>query len=126
MNPNETALAVLAGIGVASLIYAGTRMTGDNIVPETQHDEDMIGLNVKSNLSLNVGTPLDMSHEIHGWHPGYDPDPQAQPVTQSRHRYPSVPGGNLSTVMHKGWSTMNDSSPSGNDWRVDPPEAAVL
>ena len=126
MNDKEMVVCVLAGIGLISLLYVAQNMTGDHVVPETQSDEDMVGLNVKANLSVGTNTPLDMDHKIHGWYPGYDPDPQAQPVTNSRHRYPSVPGGNLSTVMHKGWGGMNTSSPAGNDWRVDPPEAAVL
>lgn len=85
-----------------------------------------MGLNVAAGMRVNAGTPLDCSYEIHGWHPGYDPDPSCQPVTQSKHRYPAVPGGNISTVMHQGWSAMSGMSPSGDDWRLNPPEVAVI
>jgi hypothetical protein len=85
-----------------------------------------MGLGVQAGMRVNAGTPLDTSHTNHGWHPGYDPDPSAQPVTQSRVRYPAVPGGNISTVMHKGWSSVANSQPPGRDWWLNPPEAAVL
>jgi hypothetical protein len=126
MNANQTVVAILAGIGVLTLIYVASTQTGNKIVPEVQTDEDVMGLNLKTSLSLSSGTPLDTNYKIHGWHPGYDPVPTAQPVTQSRVRYPALPGGNLSTVMHKGWSALNDSAPAGGSWYTTPPEAAVI
>lgn len=77
-------------------------------------------------MRVNSGTALDMRPEMHQWMPGYDPDPSATPVVTMRQRYPAVPGGNISTVMHRGFSAFNNASPADNDWRVDPPEAAVL
>lgn len=86
----------------------------------------MMGMGITPDTPVRAGSPLDASHYIHGYHPGFDPDPSAQPVVQSRVRYPAVPGGNLSTVMHKGWSSVNNDSPAGNDWLITPPEAAVI
>jgi hypothetical protein len=127
VQPNEVAVWTFAAIGVGALLWYAYSMQDDNAyVPETQGELQVMGLGVQAGMRVNAGTPLDLSHEIHGWHPGYDPDPSAQPVTQSRHRYPALPGGNISTVMHKGWSAACNDAPAGNDWRLNPPEAAVL
>lgn len=126
-NSNELTLCILAGIGVAALIYyANQDPDSSKIVPQVQGEGQMMGLGLQATMRLNPGTPLDTNHEIHGWHPGYDPDPTCQPVTQSKHRYPSVPGGNISTVMHQGWSALTLKAPAGNEWLVAPPETAVL
>lgn len=120
-------LCIIGGVVVVYLLYTASQQTGETgPVPETQGELQVMGLGVQAGMRVNAGTPLDMSHEIHGWHPGYDPDPSAQPVTQSRHRYPAIPGGNISTVIHKGWSAACNDAPAGNDWFRNPPEAAVL
>lgn len=127
MKPNEMVVWSLAGIGVVALLYIAQQQTGSKMVPGVQKDEDMVGLGIQASTAvLTNGTNLDMDWEIHGWHPGFDPDPHAVPVTQSKHRYPAVPGGNISTVIHKGWSALMTDAPAGNDWRIAPPEAAVL
>jgi hypothetical protein len=120
-------IAGLAGLGIIFLLYLIAQQTGDaRPIPEIQGEGQMMGMAVAPGMDVNAGTPLDTNYAIHGWHPGYDPDPSCQPVTQSRHRYPAVPGGNISTVMHQGWSAMSQGSPAGNDWRLNPPEAAVI
>lgn len=129
MKSSETVLWILAGIGVASLLWLAQQQTQDGIaVPEVQDEAQLMGMGVGANLSLSTGTPLEIAttNHHHGWHPGYDPDPHGTPVSQCNVRYPVVPGGNISTVMHKGWSRMTLDSPAGNDWRLNPPEAAVL
>lgn len=120
-------LCVLAGIGVITLIwYAQQDPEASKIVPQMQGEGQVMGLGLQADTSLSSGTPLDMSQHLHGWHPGYDPDPSAQPVTQSAHRYPAVPGGNISTVIHQGWGSLCNKAPAGNEWLIAPPEAAVL
>lgn len=127
MKPNEMVVWTLAGIGVVTLLYMASQQTQSKIVPGTQSDESMVGLGLQASTAvMSNGTNLDMDWEIHGWHPGLDPNPHAVPVTLSKHRYPAVPGGNISTVMHKGWSSLINDAPAGNDWRIAPPEAAVL
>jgi hypothetical protein len=108
------------------LLYCANQQTGDQVIPEVQTEAQVMGLGVQAGMRVNAGTPLDTQHHLHGWHPGYDPDPSAQPVVEPRHRYPAVPGGNISTVMHNGWSRMSKAAPAGNDWRINPPEAAVI
>lgn len=128
MNPTETTVWVLAGIGVVALLYMAQQATGDQPVPGTQSEEQAMGLGVGAAMRVNAGTPLDMRPEIHFWAPGFVAglDTGGQPTVQPRHRYPAIPGGNMSTVMHQGFSAMMHKAPADNDWRITPPEAAVL
>lgn len=126
MKSSEIVLWSLAGVGVAVLLFMAQQQTGEPYVPSVQSDEDVMGLGLQASMRFNVGTPLECTNTNHGWHPGYDPDPSACKTVTTPHRYPAVPGGNLSTVMHQGWSRFNDGAPAGNDWRLNPPEAAVL
>jgi hypothetical protein len=127
MTPNEKVVVILGAIGAGVLGYMAFQQTGDKYVPQIQGEGQAMGLGVQASMRVNAGTPLDMSPEIHFWEPGFHYDSQApQPTVQSRHRYPSIPGGNMSTVMHKGWSSMCDSAPAGNSWFNTPPEVAVL
>lgn len=124
MDSNEMVLWILAGIGVGVLVYCGMQMTNDKPIPQDQKEGQMLGLGTQAGMKVEAGAPLDMRISTHFWSPEYDDAPQ--PTVQSRHRYPAVPGGNLSTVMHKGWSSLSNDSPNGNDWLITPPEAAVL
>lgn len=126
MKGEEIVIWAFAAMGVAAFIYMAQQQTDTQIVPQIQGEGQVMGLGVQAGMRVNAGTNLDMSHHLHGWHPGYDPDPTGQPVTQSRHRYPAVPGGNISTVMHKGWQACISDTPAGNDWLITPPEAASL
>jgi hypothetical protein len=126
MKPNETAICVLGGMGIAALVYYAYSQTGSQPIPQVQGEGQAMGLGIQAGMRVNAGTPLSLDPDIHLWHPGNDPVNTGQPTVQPRHRYPAIPGGNMSTVMHKGWDSMTKDSPSGNDWRVSPPEAAVL
>lgn len=125
MTPNETTICVLGAIGVVALAYLGYCQTGSKPVPQVQGEGQAMGLGVQATNRICAGTPLDMRPEIHFWSPGFDVNP-AEPVVQPRHRYPAIPGGNMSTVMHKGWGAFNTDAPAGNDWMITPPEVAVL
>ena len=106
MKDTEMTVWILAGLGLLAILYLINDGTdGFRPTPGVQGEAQLKGLNVLPDYDLQTGTVLDTSNEHHGWHPGHDPVPQAQPVTYSKHRYPAVPGGNISTVMHKGWGT---------------------
>jgi hypothetical protein len=113
-------------IGVA--IYIATTNTPDNSrpIPSTQTEDQVMGMGVQSGMRVNAGTPLDCHPQTHFWTPGFDPDGGSTATIVTPHRYPAIPGGNMSTVMHKGWSAMTESAPADNDWRMNPPEVAVL
>jgi hypothetical protein len=131
MNDQERGLMALlaAGIGLA-VFYAYNNTPGKSgYVPPKQ--SGILTMSMGKTLADNMtgpGNALDMDPDIHFWHPGMDPcsDNSAQPVMQSRLRYPSLPGGNISVVMHQGWSSLMEGAPADNDWRINPPEAAVL
>lgn len=126
MDEHRIALLAILGLAIVILVYQAQTTTEDQPIPLVQGEAQMMGLGVGATLRYNAGTPLDMTAETHFWHPMFDPDPSHTEVVLSRHRYPIVPGGNISTVMHKGWGSFCKDSPIGNDWRVAPPEVAVL
>lgn len=125
MKPDHAGLCAIIGLGAIILLYLAYSSSGDNVVPQVQTEAQFFGLNIDGALAVNPGTMLDMRTSVHQWSPGYDPDPNAIQCVKSRHRYPVVPGGNVSSVMHKGWGGFLKDSPN-NDWRLNPPEAAVL
>jgi hypothetical protein len=126
MNDKQLIVTGLAGIGLVTLFYLIAQQDDPRPVPNEQQKEDMVGVNAPIELNPNAGTPLDLDYRIHGWHPGYDPEPTVQPVTRPRCGYPAVSGGNMSNVMHYGYSSLLNNQPPDRDWWLNPPEAAVL
>jgi hypothetical protein len=118
--------AFVFAIGVA--IYIATSNTDGNSkpIPSTQTEDQVMGMGVQSGMRINAGTPLDCHPQTHFWSPGLDPDPKCCGTVVTPHRYPAIPGGNMSTVMHKGWGAFTDSAPADGDWMRNPPEVAVL
>jgi hypothetical protein len=130
MDDNQKGLLYLltAGIAVAAW-YAYTNTPGKSgYIPPKQSGIMTMGMNTQALNMTKPGRYLDCNPDIHFWHPGMDPTSgdSAQPVMQPRLRYPSLPGGNISVVMHQGWSSLMEGAPAGNDWFLNPPEAAVL
>jgi hypothetical protein len=105
-------VAVIAGIA-----YQGS---GDYPVPEVETEAQFRGFGIGIGGSLNAGTNLSLDPLIHHYHPGLDPEPDAQKLRTLPIRYPLVPGGNVSTVIHRGMDAMNNGSPD-NCWREFPP-----
>lgn len=128
MNSNERVIVILGAIGAAVILYMINEQTdpGYKPVPQNQKESQMEGLNANSTMPVEAGSPLDASISTHFWTPGYDDCNPSQPTVVSKHRYPAVPGGNISNVMHNGWSSMLVNAPAGNDWFMNPPEASVL
>lgn len=122
-----TGLTILSIGAIVFLYYAISSTPDDSAhVPQYQNEAQMMGLGIVDTLAtLNPETMLDMRPSCHFWEPRQDPDPASTTTVKTAHRYPVVPGGNLSTVMHKGWSQFCKSSPD-SDWFYNPPEAAVL
>lgn len=60
---------------------------------------------------------------MHFFDPGQavPPNPPNQQYTTPRHRYPTVSGTNISTLIHHGYSPLMVPSPRDNDWMWNPP-----
>lgn len=118
----------LAGIGagiVVIVLYLASQSTGDSLVgvPSVQTEAQFNAYGVDLNAGMGVGTPLDMSPSIHFYDEGWNcPDQQS---VQSRHRYPVVSGGNITTVIHRGMASLINGSPD-NAWRTTPPSEESL
>lgn len=55
----------------------------------------------------------------HYFHPAYCVPGQTQIFTQ--HKYPTVSGGNITTLIHQGLDSLNVPAPQDNDWIIRPP-----
>lgn len=115
----------LGGIGagiVVIVLYLAMQSTGDSLVgvPSVQTEAQF---NAYGTDLMGTGTPLDMSPSIHFYDEGWNcPNQQMVP---SRHRYPVVSGGNISTVIHRGMASLINGSPD-NAWRTTPPSEETL
>lgn len=111
-------------VGAAFAIVAGWvafSETDTQIVPEVQTEMQFAGLGLDTGMRINLGTNGAIDPDLHFWHPGYDPEPGCQPVITSRVRYPYVSGGNISTLIHKGFDAMRRGSAQDNLFRICPP-----
>jgi hypothetical protein len=127
MNSKQIGICAVFLFGIGIAIYIANESTSDNNrpIPSTQGEAQVMGIGVQSAMRVNAGTPLDCHPNTHFWSPGLDPDPAGCPTVVTPHRYPAIPGGNTSTVMHKGWSAFGDSAPD-NTWFYNPPEVAII
>lgn len=127
MNSKEIGMCAVFVFAIGVAIYLANQSTDDNNrpIPAVQGEGQVMGMGVQAGMRVNAGTPLDCSHETHFWTPELDVSNDCTPTVTTPHRYPAIPGGNLSTVMHKGWSAFGDSAPD-NTWFTNPPEVAVL
>jgi len=123
-------VCAVIGIAAIALFYYASQNDGSNtFVPQIQTEAQFKGLGVQVSDNLNYMYPLSIGEGIqaHFWNPDTNPrDATEQSYCHTKHRYPVVPGGNVSTVIHKGWARMMESAPQGNNWFMNPPEAAVL
>jgi hypothetical protein len=71
------------------------------------------GLNVVDTVIKSLDTGEHYFHPIHCV-PG-----QTQIFTQ--HKYPTVSGGNISTLIHQGYDRLKVPAPQDDDWRTAPP-----
>lgn len=129
MNQHELACITILGLAALGVLYFAVNSTpNEDSVPQYQTEAQMMGLNVNAGIRLGQGTPLDLRPECHFWSPETNPRDKNPPcgVTTTPHRYPAVPGGNISTIIHKGWSAMSQDAPSDNAWFNDPPSVAQL
>lgn len=131
MASNRMAFCAILAAAIAVAAYYAYINTPDSneTVPVAQREMQVGGLGVGSWRSAGKGTPLSMAPELHFWAPGFT-EPgylsEDHPVITTKHRYPAIPGGNLSTVMHKGWGAFNQAPAANSEWFLNPPEVAVL
>lgn len=116
-------------VGVAFAVVVGWisfSETGDQVVPDVQTEVQFSGLGLDMGMRGNLGSNGAIDPDLHFWHPGYDPVPGCQPVITSRVRYPYVSGGNVTTVIHRGFDAMRKGSAMDNSFRVNPPSEVEL
>lgn len=131
MNDTHRTVCVLIGLAALVALYYAIQESGGPAgfyIPPVQTEAQFSGLGLSAGLATGAGTPLDLRPETHFWAPGSNPRDadSPQPVVQARHRYPVVPGGNISTMIHRGWSQFSQLAPVDNCWFETPPEDAII
>jgi hypothetical protein len=113
-------LLILGAGAVLVMLYLANDSASDNLtgVPKVETEAQFGGLAADVGLRENAGTMLDTQADTHFYVPGYNCPGQSTILT--RHRYPVVCGGNISTIMHRGFDAFRQGSPD-NEWRVQPP-----
>lgn len=103
------------GIGVitaGTLVYCAYSRD-ESTQPRYDSESTMTGFDAIMTVfdHLNTGD--------HYFHPGYVVSDQQQIFTP--HRYPTVSGGNITALIHKGFSSMGQPAPQDDDWLIEPP-----
>lgn len=125
MDSQRLTILGIGGVGVVILLWCARNAAGAGLasVPKFESEAQFDGLDVDLGQRVNAGTPLDLSHDIHFFVPGYCCPGQTLGLTQ--HRYPTVSGGNMTAVINHGMSRLCEGSPD-NDWRVQPPSEVTI
>jgi hypothetical protein len=130
LSNRDVGLMCVGGALTFALAYYARSNTGDVLKPQEQGENQFTGIahgpnkpNLLGERASNNAIDCDPKH--HFYHPGYDPEPTAQKLITLPIRYPFVSGGNISTVMHHGWSVFQKGSPD-NPWRTNPPSEVTI
>lgn len=113
-----------AGTGVTnksprreSIAQASLNLTVQGIAA----DVNMLGIDVNGGF-----TPE--SRLLHFFHPNYGMrlNPPDQQYTDTAHRYPTVSGTNISTLIHHGYSPLMCPADQDTAWMVNPPSESYF
>lgn len=126
LNERDWGLIAVGAIMAGLVLYSATKNSGGNPVPTVETEAQFGAINADVGLRFNAGTPLDMNPNLHFYAPGYDPEPNGQPMRTLPHRYPRVTGANVSAVIHRGFDALKYGAPEDNEWMQNPPSEANL
>jgi len=105
---------ILVGAGfVALLAY----IAYDQSDTPTPRYESATGITTGFNVIDTAIDALDTGD--HYFHPAYCVPGQTQIFTP--HKYPTVSGGNITTLIHQGMDRLSQPAPQDDDWRIRPP-----
>lgn len=115
MQLSEKDLALLAvGVAFSALL---AYIAYDRSDTGQARFESSTGITTGFNVIDTAIDALDTGD--HYFHPAHSVPGQTQIFTP--HRYPTVSGGNISTLIHQGMSALNRPAPQDDDWRIRPP-----
>jgi hypothetical protein len=113
------ALFIVAVIALMVAVWAYINGGGQ----KTQNRFEVLDPLFESYQGLNalVNIPGDLVGDQSTGHEWRQPDWDCKKNVLTPHRYPSVSGGNISTVIHEGWSSLMRPAPQDADWQDMPP-----
>lgn len=108
---------IALGVALLAALYLGSRVIGDgrtggfNQPPKQPVPED----DLHSYINPHPDHPVVCHRDDH--HHGYVYTP---------HRYPRVPGGEITAVIHRGFSTMRVPDVADVQWLIAPPSEVAF
>lgn len=120
--------------GYIIVTYTGAPSTGpsgmapetEGISPSAKLNVSMVSMSAEVNM-LGIDVKGGLTPETQLLH-FFDPDgqgshrnPPNQQFTDTKHRYPTLTGTNISTLIHHGYDPMLCPSKRDYDWIVNPP-----
>lgn len=107
MDKNTLGLLAIAALVVAGIAYAAYSNTDRNTMPEVEF----------GTTGWNAALDACTEHEFFRPHNAV----VGQGVTYTPHRYPNVTGGNITTLIHRGFSQLRQKAPQDSKWITRPP-----
>lgn len=121
---------VLVGAGILAVSYGTWKAMYSTGHPETNANGEApvresvaVGVNAAPNM-LGIGPNgfTDETRLLHFFHPDHHlVNDTGIEYVNLKHRYPTVTGTNISTLIHRGYSPLMVPSQRDYDWLVDPP-----
>lgn len=104
---NDQAMAILAGGAAVVVLYAAYSAVDRKRMPRQEI------ATVSFNAALDPCTEEEFFRPHHAT--------ENQQLQYTPHRYPNVTGGNISTVIHYGFSQLRRPAPQDAKWITRPP-----
>jgi len=117
MRLDSRDLGLLAAGSALVLLFAWVGWLRDESTTQPRYEGEL-GI---AGLANAIVDGLDTGD--HYFHPNYCVPGQTQIFTA--HKYPIIPGGNITALMHHGISRMSKPAPQDDDWRIMPPGEAM-
>lgn len=111
LNDKELGTLLVGAAVVIVLAYIAHNESDDKGQQRYQGELATAGLSGVVIDNLDTG--------VHYFHPNYCVPGQTQIFTA--HRYPTISGGNITTLIHHGMDPLKRRAPQDDDWRIRPP-----
>lgn len=117
LDRKDLTLMILGGLIVLFIAHVGYQRSDKTGQPRYQGIPGATGFVTGLNVVDTIISSLDTGE--HYFHPAHSVPGQTQIFTP--HKYPTVSGGNISTLIHQGFDAMIKPAPQDDDWRTAPP-----
>lgn len=118
LNEHELGVLIVGAVVIGILVYIAYDKSEQVPQPRYTGTLPTVGLSVMDRAidKLDTGD--------HYFHPAFCIPGQTQIFTP--HRYPTISGGNITTLIHQGMDALRRPAPQDNDWIQRPPAEVMF